>query len=92
MKFQCCHAATVDGSLYILTDKHAVEGAKMESAPAPVPDIAMADCPIRVAQVLIVDAMAVLQCMKTMPTMQQISDMSEVFIKRIEGIMVMMRV
>lgn len=83
---------TVDGSLYIPTDKaslmHAVEGAKTESAPAPVPDIAMADCPIRVAQVLIVDAMAVLQCMKKTPTMRKISDLSEAFIKRIEGMMV----
>ena len=65
-----------------------VEGAKTESAPVPVPDIAMADCLIRVARVLIVDAMAVLQCLKKMPTMRKISDLSEVFIKRIEGMMV----
>ena len=50
---------TVDGSLYIPTDKaslmHVVERAKTESTPAPVPDIAMANCPIRFARVLIVD-------------------------------------
>ena len=79
---------TVDESLYIPTDKASLMnavGAKTESAP--VPDIAMADCPIRVARVL-VDAMALLQCMKKTPTMRKISDLSEVFIKPIEGLMV----
>ena len=83
---------TVDGSLYIPTDKasfmHAVEGAKTETAPATVPDIAMAEYPIQIARVLIVEAMAVLQCTNKTPRMRKISDLSEVFIKRIEGMMV----
>ena len=80
---------TVDGSLYIPTDKasllHVVEEAKTESVP--MPDVAMADVPMRVTRVLIVDAMAVLQSMTKTPTMRKISDLSDAFIKRVDGML-----
>ena len=79
----------VDGSLFIPTDKaslmHAIEGAKAE----PIQSATLQDIePVgRPPRVLIVDAMAVLHSMKKTPSMRKLSDLQEVFVKRIEGMM-----
>jgi hypothetical protein len=76
-------------ALYILADKaslHAVEGAKAQLHQSdPLLDIVLVGHPLRV---LIVDAMAVLRSIKKTPTMQQLSDLQEVFTNRIERMMV----
>lgn len=79
---------TIDGSLYIPTDKaslmHAVEratGEMLESGQ--MTDNAQPE-PVRV---LIVDAMAVLHSMKNTPIMQTFADLQEAFFRHIDGIM-----
>lgn len=85
-----CSLCAVDGSLYIQTDKaslkHAIEGVKDQPLQAaPAPDVVTMGPSCRV---LVVDAMAVLQCMNRMPTMQKLSDLQDAFIKRIKSMMV----
>ena len=80
-----------DGSLFIPTDKasfmHAVEDAKAESLEdAPQPELIQE--PDSSVNVLIVDAMGVLQSIKKTPTMLKLSDLPDAFNKRIEKMVV----
>ena len=82
----------VDGSLYIPTNKaslmHAVEAVEAHS---PLQSAAFLDvAPVTgcLLRVLIVDAMAVVQSMKKTPTMKNLSNLQEAFIKRIKGMVV----
>ena len=75
----------VDGSLYIPTNKaslmHAVEAVEAHS---PLQSAAFLDvAPVTgcLLRVLIVDAMAVVQSMKKTPTMKNLSNLQEAFIK-----------
>ena len=58
---------------------HAIEGAKAQTVPSVTQNDATQTQP---PKVLIIDAMPVLQSMKTTSTMQKLSDMQEAFIQR----------
>jgi len=82
---------TVDGSLFILTDKAsvmlAVEDAKAES-PEAAPQLELVQELDSSVSVLTVDTMDMLQSMKKTPTMLKLSDLQDAFNKRIEKMMV----
>ncbi|CAB3980183.1 Hypothetical predicted protein [Paramuricea clavata] len=87
-----CSLCAVDGSLYIPTNKaslmHAVEAVKarlLVQSAAFLDVVPVTGCLLRV---LIVDAMAVVQSMKKTPTMKNLSNLQEAFIKRIKGMVV----
>ena len=58
---------------------HAIEGAKAQTVPSVTQNDATQTQP---PKVLIIDAIPVLQSMKTTSTMQKLSDMQEAFIQR----------
>lgn len=76
----------VDGSLYISTDKaslmHGIEEVKAQTDEKKPLDITPA-----IPQVLIVDAMAVLQSMKKTLSMKKLPDLQNAFNKRIKSMM-----
>ena len=82
----------VDGSLYIPTNKaslmHAFEEVKADSPLESATPLDIAPVTGRLLRVLIVDAMAVVQSMKKTPTMKNLSNLQEAFIKRIKGMVV----
>ena len=84
-----CSLCAVDGSLYIPADKaslmHAIEEAKAQPLQSPPFLDRMPED--HLSRILIVDAMAVLQSMKKMPTMKKVSDLKETFIKCMEWMM-----